>query len=183
MMWVVAGAVSRERTHRDAGNCNELFNSVDKNKRTLSGVSFSHWMVREVLVSSTLLCITDLLHTSRFACFQRKRTEGFAGLEGPTAAILSGTVSWVPRQHLPPPHFWPLGLSPGLPTLGTIPHRDHPAWDPSNSNRQQQPAGWQARPWNVENEPLPWGDSLSPLMEVAGSEREKRSLSADSRKC
>lgn len=137
MMWVVAGAVSRERTHRGAGNCNELFNSVDKNKRTLSGVSFSHWMVREVLVSSTLLCITDLLHTSRFACFQRKRTEGFGRLEGPTAAILSGTASWVPRQHLPPPHFWP----PGLPTLGTIPHRDHPTWDPSNSNRQRQPAG------------------------------------------
>lgn len=40
-------------------------------------------------------------------------------------------------------------------------------------------AGRQARPWNVENEPLPWGESLSPLMEVAGSEWEKCFLTAD----
>lgn len=136
MMWVVAGAVSRERTHRGAGNCTELFNSVDKDKRTPSGVSFSHWTVREVVVSSILLCIPDLLHTSRFACFQRKRTEGLGDWKGPQQPSSRVQRPGCPDSTCPLPTSGPQGSPHWAPSpTETAPHGT-PAIQTASGSRQ-----------------------------------------------
>lgn len=141
MLWVEAGTVRRERTHRDAGNCNELFNKVRKNKRILSGVAFSHWMGKEVLVSSTLFCTTDLLHTSRaLPVCREKGRKGLGNWKGPQQPSSRVHRPGCPDSTCPLPTSGPQGSAQGSPYWApspneTIPHGT-PAIQTASGSRQ-----------------------------------------------